>query len=89
MSDGYDILARVISQKGTCGRGHKVGDEVLFTGDSVEGRICITALYSMLPKVFAMRYGAYFPWLENQDIYTHACPDPNNPVVFELRRVKK
>ena len=35
MSEVYDIVARVISQKGTCANEHKIGDEVLFTGDSV------------------------------------------------------
>jgi len=88
MSEAYDIVARVISQKGTCGNEHQVGDEVLFTGDSVQGRICLSALYSMLPKVYAMRHGAHFPWLEDQNVCTHACPDAYNPVVFELRRVK-
>ncbi len=88
MSEAYDIVARVISQKGTCASEHKVGDEVLFTRDSVQGRICLSALYSMLPKVYAMRYGAHFPWLEDQSVATHACPDGYNPVIFELRRVK-
>jgi len=88
VSEIYDIVARVISQKGTCGNEHKVGDEVLFTGDSVRGRICLSALHSMLPKVYAMRYGAHFPWLEDQSVCTHACPDGYNPVIFELRRVK-
>jgi len=88
MSEAYDIVARVISQKGTCASEHKVGDEVLFTRDSVQGRICLSALYSMLPKVYAMRFGAHFPWLEDQSVATHACPDGYNPVIFELRRVK-
>lgn len=88
MSEAYDVVARVISQKGTCASEHKVGDEVLFTRDSVQGRICLSALYSMLPKVYAMRYGAHFPWLEDQSVATHACPDGYNPVIFELRRVK-
>ncbi len=88
MSEAYDIVARVISQKGTCASEHKVGDEVLFTRDSVQGRICLSALYSMLPKVYAMRYGAHFAWLEDQSVATHACPDGYNPVIFELRRVK-
>jgi uncharacterized repeat protein (TIGR04076 family) len=84
----FDILVRVISQKGICAAGHKVGDEVLFDGMSVQGRICMSALYSMLPKVFAMRYGAHFPWLEDPDVATHACPDAENPVVFEIRRLR-
>ena len=86
---GYKVVARVISQKGTCGFGHKVGDTVVFDGETVQGRVCFSALYSFLPKVFAMRYGANFPWLDGKDVATHACPDAYNPVVFEIRRVRR
>ena len=87
--DGYTIVARVIRQEGHCNADHRVGDEVLFDGQTVQGEVCIHALYSFLPKVFAMRYGVEFPWLEDQDVATHACPDAWNPVVFELRRVRE
>lgn len=87
---GYRVVARVISRQGTCDFGHNVGDEVVFDGETVQGRICLHALYSFLPKVFAMRYGAEFPWLkENKDVSTHACPDAFNPVVFEIRRTRE
>jgi len=85
----FDVVARVIRQEGTCSAGHKVGDQVLFDGMSVQGKICMSAMYSMLPKVFAMRYGAHFPWLSDPDVATHACPDAQNPVVFEIRRLRK
>jgi uncharacterized repeat protein (TIGR04076 family) len=78
------VTATVQSVKGPCW--HKVGDAVLFTETGVEGKICIHALYSMLPKVFALRYGARFPWLQNPDVAVHACPDPNNPVVFKITK---
>lgn len=81
-----EVKARVKIVKGTCTLGHKVGDTVRFTENGVEGKICIHALYSMLPAVFAMMYGARFPWLDNPDIKTHACPDAANPVVFEILR---
>lgn len=80
------VAAKVISVKGTCGQGHKVGDVVKFTESGVEGKICIHALYSMLPAVFAMLYDARFPWLEDPDKKTHPCTDAANPVVFELTR---
>lgn len=86
--DGYKIVARVISQEGHCAAGHKVGDQVTFDGMTVDGLVCIHALYAFLPKVFAMRYGAQFPWLKDPDVATHACPDAYHPVVFEIRRVK-
>jgi len=82
------VTAKVISQKGSCGIGHKVGDEIIFTEDGVKGKICIHALYSFLPKVFAMMYDSQFPWLEDPDVSTSACPDAYNPVVFEISRKK-
>ena len=88
-NDGCTIIARVIRQEGICTAGHQVGDEVILDGLSVQGKICIHALYSFLPKALAMRYGATFPWLQDPDVATHACPDAWNPVVFELRRVRE
>jgi uncharacterized repeat protein (TIGR04076 family) len=81
-----EVRARVVSVKGTCELGHKPGDVVTFTQVGVEGRICIHALYSMLPKVFAMMFDARFPWAKDPDVLTHPCPDAANPVVFELTR---
>ncbi|NHJ12701.1 MAG: TIGR04076 family protein [Candidatus Thorarchaeota archaeon] len=84
-SEPWNILRRVRSQKGRCAEGYEEGDEILFTSNEIKGRICISALYSIIPKVYAMMYNSRFPWLKNQCIATHACPDASNPVVFELR----
>ncbi|MHA2021326.1 MAG: TIGR04076 family protein [Candidatus Thorarchaeota archaeon] len=46
----------------------------------------MSAMYSMIPKVYAMMYNARFPWLKDQCVATHACPDGFNPVMFELIR---
>ena len=83
------VEAKVKSLKGTCGLGHRVGDVVKFTETGVEGKICIHALYSMIPGVFAMMFEAQFPWLEDPDKNTHACPDAFNPVVFEITRIRE
>ena len=88
-SDGYTVTAKVTKQEGHCVADHRVGDEIVFDGTTVQGKVCIHALYSFLPKVFAMRYGATFPWLEDPDVSTHACPDACNPVVFEIRRIRE
>jgi uncharacterized repeat protein (TIGR04076 family) len=42
-----------VKQEGNCAAGHKVGAEVLFTGVEVKGKICISAMYSMIPKIYA------------------------------------
>jgi uncharacterized repeat protein (TIGR04076 family) len=83
------VEAKVLSVKGICGMGHKPGDVTRFTQAGVEGKICIHALYSMLPAVFAMMFDAQFPWLEDPDTKTHACPDAANPVVFEITRIRE
>jgi uncharacterized repeat protein (TIGR04076 family) len=80
------VQAKVV--KGSCSL-HKIGDVAEFKESGVNGKICIHALYSMLPAVFAMLFGAQFPWLEDKDTKTHACPDANNPVVFEITRIRE
>jgi uncharacterized repeat protein (TIGR04076 family) len=83
-----EVTARVTSVTGTCELGHRVDDVVRFTDHGVEGRICVHALYSLMPKVFAMMFNADFPWAKDHpDTLTHPCPDAANPVVFELTRV--
>ena len=85
----YVIEVTVESQKGKCAFGHEVGDKIVFDGRSVGGDICYSALMVLLPKVYAMRYGVEFPWSEDGDTIFNACPDPENPVVFEIRRIRK
>ncbi len=82
-----EVRAKVISVKGTCDLGHKVGDVVTFTQRGVEGFICVHSLYSMMPKVFAMMFNGSFPWAQDPDVLTHPCPDAAYPVVFELTRI--
>jgi len=82
-----EVKVKVLSVKGECSLGHKAGDVVRFTDVGVDGHICIHAMYSMLPKVFAMMFNADFPWAEDPDVLTHACPDAAYPVVFELTRI--
>jgi uncharacterized repeat protein (TIGR04076 family) len=85
-----EVRAKVTGVKGTCELKHRVGDVVVFTDKGVEGRICIHALYSMMPKVFAMMFNADFPWAKDHpDTLTHPCPDAVNPVVFELTRIRE
>jgi uncharacterized repeat protein (TIGR04076 family) len=83
----WQILCRVIKSEGSCPI-HKVGDEVLITRSEVQGKICLSALCSMISKVYAMRHNARLSFLEDQCRATHACPDYLQPVVFELIRKK-
>jgi uncharacterized repeat protein (TIGR04076 family) len=80
-----EIIARVISQQGTCEAGHKVGDEFVIGQKTTEG-LCSWALCSIFPFAEVLQFGGAFPWEKDPDKTTVACPDPVNPVVFELRR---
>ena len=80
------VIAKVISQKGTCAAGHKVGDEFII-GEMTPSGVCTWAFYTLFPFAEVLQFGGSFPWEEDANKTTVACPDPGNPVVFELRRV--
>jgi len=80
----YRVIAKVVSRKGTCGN-HKVGDEFII-GEKTPPNVCSGAYNSLFPFAQVMLYGGSFPWAKDPDKTTVACPDPENAVVFELRR---
>jgi uncharacterized repeat protein (TIGR04076 family) len=80
-----DVIARVISQKGTCEARHKVGDEFAI-GEGTPSNLCSWAFHTMFPCIQVLQYGGSFPWEKDRNKATVACPDADNPVVFELRR---
>jgi len=80
-----EVIARVISQKGTCAGGHKVGDKFII-GEKTPPKLCTWAFHAIFPPALVLQFGGSFPWEEDPDKTTVACPDPTNPVVFELRR---
>jgi uncharacterized repeat protein (TIGR04076 family) len=87
MTNSCKVIVRVISQKGSCVAGHKPGDEFL-VGDVTPPGFCAAAFYTIFPFLFALQYNAVFPWESEKDKALVACPDPDNPVVFEIIRTK-
>jgi len=88
MTEVYDVILEVTSQKGTCDAEHKVGDEWTIGNKTPEG-ICLLAFHTLYPDARVLRFGGTFPWETDPDVTTATCPDEANPVVFELRRVRK
>ncbi len=88
MAERYEVVAKVISQKGTCAHEHKVGDQWVIGGKTPAG-ICLSALHTLYPTARVLMFGGTFPWGSDPDVTTVACPDAQNPVVFELRRLRK
>jgi uncharacterized repeat protein (TIGR04076 family) len=84
------IKATIISQEGHCAAGHKVGDEIIFNWGTheIKGKLCLHALYSVLPKIYALAHGANVAYAIAEDgskVARHACPDGYNPVILELK----
>ena len=88
MAERYEIRIKVISQEGTCSYEHKVGDEWILGKTTPQG-ICLSAYNALYPEARAMMFGASFPWTSDPDVTEVACPDAANPLVFELRRLRK
>lgn len=94
------LICKIISIKGHCRAGHKVGEEFEATfykdGDwqSVDRigmrtpSICGHLYYVLYPYLIALQYGGEFPWSENKDLFYICCPDPINSVCVEVRRIK-
>ena len=83
----FEVIASVISQQGSCEAGHKVGDKFVISQHTPCG-MCSWAFCSAFPFAEVLQFGASFPWEKDAGTSLVACPDPANPVVFELKRGK-
>ena len=83
----YNVHVRIISTKGECALGHKVGDSWLIEGGKTPGGVCGGAWNAIFPYVRVLAAGGEFHWAKDKDVVSFACPDAENPVVFELRRL--
>ena len=81
-----DVIAKVVSQRGTCKAQHRVGDEFVI-GQQTPPNLCSWAFYSLFPFAQVLQFGGSLPWEQDPNKTTVACADPSNPVVFELRRI--
>jgi uncharacterized repeat protein (TIGR04076 family) len=94
MADPAKVVLKIVSVKGTCAAGHKVGQEFdlskeIMVGYTEDGKaLCPSAYYAAFPSWRVLRFGGEFPWEENKDLAHVACPDHANPLVMELRRVR-
>lgn len=86
MADRYGVKIRILSQCGSCVAGHKEGDEFVIYRHTPP-QFCIFAYSAIDPDIRALMFGATYPWSEDKDAYIGCCPDPINPVVFELKRI--
>ena len=95
MANPAKVILKVTSVKGTCAAGHWEGQEfdlsgVFPVGTSPDGQaLCPSAFHAVYPYWRTLRFGGAFPWEEDKDKVHVACPDPLNPLIMELRRIKE
>ena len=89
MAETYNVKIKVVSQQNICRREHKVGDEWVIKEDLTPKGLCLGAFGAMWPYVRMLMFGASSPFSDGADTLKMLCPDPRNPVVFEIKRIPK
>jgi uncharacterized repeat protein (TIGR04076 family) len=84
-----EIEIEVVKRTGHCSVDHKEGDKFRIKSYKTPAGICLSAFHAIWPPARTLLLDGEHPWEEQKDETTVACPDPDNPVVFRLRRVKK
>ncbi len=83
-----NIKITKILGNGICPMGHKVDQTFLVDDFKKPEGLCSWAFNSIYPFLTVLRFGGTFPWSQKPDQVEICCPDPANPVVFELKRIK-
>ena len=86
MTNIPNIAIKVVETRGECHEGHKVGDEWICNGTTPKG-MCSMAFCALYPTIWALQFGAKFPWQKDQHVARGSCPDPESFIIFELRRL--
>ena len=82
------MIISVEEVSGHCFYEYKVGDEIEVTGLRTPGGFCGAAYHTIFPVLFALNFGAKYPFMEDQNsLNTVTCPDGGN-VRFKVRRVE-
>ena len=56
MAESYDVIAKVVSQKGSCAYEHKVSDEFHIGGKTPAG-MCVWAFDAIFPFATVLQFG--------------------------------
>jgi uncharacterized repeat protein (TIGR04076 family) len=84
---GHRITAVILSVKGHCHAGHKVGDTFAISCHDTAG-LCGFFYHSIFPYLSVLQFGGAYPWGE-PDSMELECPDYANAVKIRLTRDKR
>ena len=100
MPENIKLVARITDIGGHCRAGHKIGEKfdvhLYEEGEwGTETRkntrtpaMCSHLYFALFPYISVLQYGGEFPWMDNKDLFYMNCPDPDNCVSVEVRRIR-
>jgi len=95
MIEGEKVKLKIVSVKGKCEAGHVAGQEFDLSGDVTigysgkPGVLCQALFYNIYPNYRTLKFGGSLPWEPDPDVIHVPCPDPFNPVMVQLFRVRE
>ncbi len=78
------MKAEVLSAKGECSAGHKVGETFEISCWDTGG-LCGFFYHDIFPSLNVMQFGGRYPW-GSADEMVLECPDRDNAVTLRIRR---
>lgn len=84
---GYRVQATILSIKGECGAGHRVGESFDISCFD-PGGLCGWLYHDIFPSLSTFQFGGNYPWWKGDTIELR-CPDPHNQVSLRLQRVPR
>ena len=84
------IIGTIISMKGECGAGMKVGDKYELSWHS-SGGLCGSFYHDLFPIITMFQFGGELPWAQrtpDPEKITRVCGDRRIAVTIELDRQK-
>jgi uncharacterized repeat protein (TIGR04076 family) len=86
---GFKVEGEILAVKGTCSRGHRVGEKFDLSGHDMAG-LCGFFYHDIFPYIIMLQFGGGFPqeW-GGPDVVELECMDRTNVVKIRLCRIKK
>ncbi|MEW6606379.1 MAG: TIGR04076 family protein [bacterium] len=82
------FMVKVQKETGRCFYGYKEGDQFEFDGLTTVGGFCGAAYHTIFPSLFALRFGATFPFEKEEKVIHTTCPD-GGKISFEIRKIEE
>ncbi len=87
MKKTYKVQVKIKSIEGKCPMKFKVG-RTWVIDKLTPGGMCQSAYQAIYSALRVFRFGGSHPWDKDKNTTYICCPDPENRVVYELRRIK-